>query len=166
MTWYLAPAEPEDLASVVAARAEFRAHWATFRAMPFACEFDGTLQDVQALDHMDYEGLAYPPSDINGAALVWGNVLVERAGMRWARSYRGDLLLTLPGPDGRVTVWPFARVLEAHERTFPQFGRYAWMLRQAADDLLLHGDLAPDAESWCHKLVHGGQAEMERRARG
>src|SRR5688572_20095250 len=163
---YLFPANDDDLAPVAAARAEFRAHWRSFHNMPFACPFDGGDDDVRALDYLDYEGLAYPKSDIEGAALVWGNVLATQAGMRWALSYRGDLVLTLDGPGNRITVCPLARVLESQERSLPQFGRYRWLLEQVASDCLEYAHLEPAAHSWCHKLVHGGFAELERRTAG
>lgn len=163
---YVFPASEDDIARVAAAQAEFGRHWRSFHHMPFACAFDGGDDDVRALDYLDYEDLRYPESDIEGAALIWGNVLAAKIGMRWVLSHRGDLLLTLDDPGNRITVWPFARVLESRERTLPQDGRYHWLLEQVARDCLLFGDLTPAAESWCYKLVHGGLAEMERRIGG
>src|SRR5688500_1042237 len=127
---YVSPTSEDDIARIEAARAEFRDHWRTFRNMPFECDFDGGDDDVRALDYLDYEGLGYPKSDIEGASLVWGGVLASNVGMKWVLSYRGDLLLTLDSPGNRLTVWPFARVLESRERSLPQFERYHWLLVQ------------------------------------
>ena len=160
---YLFPATDADTAPVAAARAEFREHWRSFHHMPFTCEFDGGDDDVRALDYLDYEGLSYPKSDVEGASLVWGNVLASRIGMSWVLSYRGDLMLTLDHPGNRITVWPFARVLESRERSLPQDSRYRWLLEQVARDCLQFGDLTTAAESWCYKFVHGGFAEFDRR---
>ena len=147
---YVFPTNEGDIAPIAAARAEFRDHWRSFRAMPFACDFDGSDEDARALDYLDYEGLSYPKSDVEGASLVWGNVLATKVGMKWVLSYRGDLLLALDGPGNRITVWPFARVLESRERALPQDGRYQWLLAQVARDCLQFADLEPAAESWCH----------------
>src|SRR5437016_5173752 len=104
---YLSPATETHLAPITTALAEFREHWRTFEHMPFSCEFAGTLEDVNALDYLVYEGLGYPRSDIDGAALVWGNVVAKQLGMIWCMSYHGDLLLSHDSPGNRITVWPY-----------------------------------------------------------
>src|SRR5258705_12572437 len=109
------PASNTQLAAVEDACREFRAHWRSFDHMPFNCEFVGTLEDVRALDYLGYEGLGYPASYLSGAALVWGRVLEQQLGMSWATGYNGEALLVHDAPGNRITVWPFARVLEAQE---------------------------------------------------
>lgn len=144
----LSTASEAQLAEVKNACEEFRAHWQSFRNMPFECQFNGTKEDIAALDYLNYEGLGYPKSYIDGAALVWGNVLATQLGMKWATSYNGQMLLTHDEPGNRITIWPFARVLEAEERSLPQFGRYAWLLGQAIRDLQHFGSLSDQAEAW------------------
>jgi hypothetical protein len=137
---------------ITLALAEFREYWRSFH-MPFACDFTGTLDDVRALDYLDYEGLGYPSSDISGAALVWGNVVAKQFSMKWVLSYRNDLLLHDDSVNSRITVWPFARVLEVRERSIPQFGRYAWLLDRTIRDYLTYGDLADDVVAWCNGVI-------------
>ena len=127
--------------------------------MPFACGFAGTIEDVNALDYLDYEGLGYPRSDIDGAALVWGNVVARQLGMAWQVSYHEDLLLTLDSPGKRITIWPYARVLEVRERSLSQYGRYAWLLDRVMQDCLQFGDLSDDSRVWCRSVI--GRWETE-----
>ena len=48
-----------ELQAVRAALDDFRAHWASISPI-FACPFEGTIADIDALDYLDYEGLRYP----------------------------------------------------------------------------------------------------------
>ncbi len=141
------------MAELRVAREEFRAHWLSFQNMPFDCPFAGTIEDIVALDFLDYEGLGYPPSFLEGAALIWGNVLATQMGMKWATSNGTELLLEHDEPGNRVTIWPFARVLEMHEQSVPQFGGYAWLLDRAIRDLLQIGSLSEDAEAWARGIL-------------
>ncbi|MDB6124721.1 MAG: hypothetical protein JWQ71_3714 [Pedosphaera sp.] len=150
---YISPATEAQLAPINTALAELREHWRSFKHMPFACEFAGTIENVDALDYLDYEGLSYPRSDIDGAALVWGNVLAKQLGMIWGMSYHGDLLLRHNSPGNCITVWPYARVLEVQERDLPRYGRYAWLLDRVIHDCLQFGDLSGDARTWCQRVM-------------
>lgn len=152
---YTSPATATQLAQVTRALEEFRAHWQSFRAMPSPGAFAGGLEDVQALDYLDYEGLRYPSSDLDGAALVWGNVLVQKLGLTWVADYNGNLLLAHDSPGRRITVWPFARILEVQERSGPQFGKYGWLLNQVIRDLLQNGNLSDGAKSWAEEVFRG-----------
>jgi hypothetical protein len=156
---YISPASEAQLDSINAALAEYREHWRGFKNMPFACEFAGAIEDVDALDYLDYEGLGYPRSDIDGAALVWGNVLARRLGMNWCMSYHDGLLLCHESPGNRITTWPYARVLEVRERSLPQYGRYAWLLDGVMQDCLRFGDLSGEARAWCQSVI--GRWEQE-----
>lgn len=139
-------------AELAAAQSEFRAHWRSFPNI-FPCEFAGTLEDINALDYLDYEGLRYPPSYWKGAALIWGNVLVQQLGFSWATGPDGEFLLTHDAPDNRITILPYARILEAQERSRPKFGRYAWLLDRAIQECLQFGDLSDVAKKWSEKVL-------------
>lgn len=130
------PASSRDLECVASAIAEFQAHWEAIRPRPpFPCSFEGTRRDIDALDHLDYEGLPYPPSGIAGAALIWGNVAERRAGFRWHLDEYGDLLLCAPGEPSLV-IWPYARVVEIQHGARPQFCKYQWLMEQVVVDCL------------------------------
>jgi|GEM_PF-2481999 len=110
------PASDTKLTAVKNACREFYTHWCSFSNTPFTCEFAGALEDVDALDYLDYEGLHYPVSGLNGAALVWGHVLERQFGMSWSVGDNGELFLTHGEPGHRIIIWPYARVLEAQGR--------------------------------------------------
>ena len=128
----LRPANPNELESVHNALAEFRARWETIRA-PFSCLFDGSLDDIRALDFLDYEGLPYPACGESGAALVWGNVVASQTPFRW---FFDDELggLVLRPPEEPFVIWPFGRVYESLRSGEPQFGKYRWLF----DWVLVH----------------------------
>jgi len=148
------PASDTQIAAVENARREFRAHWLSFKRMPFPCEFHGTLDDIRALDYLDYEGLGYPASYLNGAALVWGHVLQQQLGMSWVADSVGNLLLKHDVPGSRITIWPYARVLEVQERSLPQFEKYAWILDAVIRDCLEYGDLSDQARLWAENVAN------------
>jgi hypothetical protein len=153
------PASDTQVSAVDSACREFGAHWRSFDHMPFACEFLGGLEDVRALDYLDYEGLGYPASYLTGVALVWGHVLQQRLGMSWATGYNGEQLLIHDAPGNRITVWPFARVLEVQERSLPQFGRYAWLLDRVLRDCLQFGALSAETEAWARGVIETWERE-------
>ncbi len=150
---YTSPATEAQLLEVRRALDEFRVHWQSFRTMPPLCEFSGTLEDIRALDYLDYEGLGYPPSDISGAALVWGNVLACQLEMSWVSDCDGHLLLSHDASDSRIVVWPYARVLEVQERSLPKFEKYAWILESVIRDCLEYGSLSERARDWAQRIA-------------
>jgi hypothetical protein len=138
----LAPATPNQLESVQTALAEFRAHWEAILP-PFICMFDGSLDDIHALDHLDYVGLAYPPCGEAGAALVWGSVVASKTPFRWFFDDElGGLVLRPPGVS--LVIWPFGRVYESRRCCEPQFGKYRWLLDWVVVQCLGHPVLEPD----------------------
>ena len=137
---HTSPASEVQLSEVQRALDEFRAHWQSFKAMPQLGGFTGTLEDVHALDYLDYEGLGYPTSGISGASLVWGKVLACQLEISWVTDSDGHLLLKHDVPGSRITVWPYARVLEVQERSLPQFEKYAWILEAVVRDYLEYGE--------------------------
>jgi len=124
-----------------------------FDLIPCRAALSGTLEDVHALDYLDYEGLGYPPSGISGTALVWGNVLACQLEMSWVTDSNGHLLLMHEVPGSRIAVWPYARVLEVQERSLPQFEKYAWILEGVIRDCLEYGDLSDRARDWAQRIV-------------
>ena len=127
------PATNDQLLEVRLACEEFRVHWGKFDAMPYQPTFDGVLDDIWALDYLEYEGLGFPSGGDEAATLVWGNVLVRQVGFVWVNSHQGDLLLSWGGP-GRYprgpAIWPYARVREAEVGARPQFDRFAWLTQR------------------------------------
>src|ERR671912_792242 len=80
------PVPPEELVAVSEAADAFRKLWASIRP-PWPHAFDGTVNDVRAIDYLDYEGINFPKCGIEGAALVCGEVLRRAAGLEWVTSY-------------------------------------------------------------------------------
>jgi hypothetical protein len=155
----ISPASDSQLTAVSSACKEFREHWRLLEHMPFPCEFVGTLDDIRALDYLEYEGCGYPASYLTGAALVWGHVLKEQLRMSWSSGYNGEQLLVHDAPGNRITVWPFARVLEAQERSLPQFGRYAWLLDRVLRDCLHFGALSDETTRWARGVMESWERE-------
>ncbi|MDB5330221.1 MAG: hypothetical protein JWP03_1372 [Phycisphaerales bacterium] len=132
--WFFQPSA-KYLTAVEQAQAEFRNVWNQLKPPPFAAPFTGEAVDIRAMDYLDYEGIDDPPCGIEGAALVWGEVLRRAADMRWVMSYRGDLMLA--SSDESMLMCPFPRVFEVKRRSIPQFGKYQWAMEQAIVELIV-----------------------------
>ncbi len=150
----------EDLAKVASAQAEFREHWASFKAMPFAAPFDGTITDVEAIDYLQYEGLGLPACGVDGAALVSGEVSRRAAGMKWMIDHRGHwLLVDCQWP--RVVIDPLARILELEIADEPQFEKYETFLLRAVTDYFLQ--FKPEHRAAVRELIEPAHFErMDR----
>jgi hypothetical protein len=139
------PAAQHELQAVRAAQDEFRAHWASIRPI-FPCSFEGTIDDIDALDYLDYEGLSYPSSGQVGAALVWGNVVASQLPFRW--SFDDEIGgLILQSHERELTIWPFGRVYESQRSAETQFAKYRrlleWVVLQSLGLNLLDEDDKP-----------------------
>ena len=132
-------ASEKQMLAIKQAQAEFRESWSRIRQPPFAAEFSGDPQDIDALDFLDYEGIGYPTCGLEGAAIVWGEVLRKAVGLQWVVSTRGDFMLANVCVYPRMLVWPFARLFELRHRSTPQFGKYGWAMEQVVVECLLDG---------------------------
>ncbi len=122
---------------------EYRAMWASINP-PYACEFDGSLADIDVLDFIGYEG-GHHPRDLTGASLIWGNVLVATGVFGWLINDTGDYLIgSIDYP--RFLIWPHARVIEIESTSSPQFGKYEWLLQQAVVACLSQAQLSDEDE--------------------
>ena len=74
--WGFVPSAAE-LAVVKDAQAAFSERWESIRP-PFQARFNGGIDDVRALDYMDYEGIEFPAPGLERAALVCGEVVLAR----------------------------------------------------------------------------------------
>ncbi len=138
-------ATPDELEAVRAAQEEFRAHWISTRPL-FPCAFEGTGDDIEALDYLDYESLSYPKSGQAGASLIWGHVIATQMPFRWC--FDEDLGgLVLRSRDGVLTVWPFGRVYESQRSFETQFDKYRrlleWVILQTLGLHLLRDEDRP-----------------------
>ncbi len=135
------PATLVELEPVRLARAEFRAHWESIRSL-FPCAFEGTGDDIDALDYLDYEGLKYPASGFAGAALVWGNVIATQMPFHWF--FDEEICGPVLKPQsGGPTIWPFARVYEAQRSPETQYNRYRWLMESVVLQYLSRQILEP-----------------------
>ncbi len=118
-----------ELEGLRAAVSEFKAHWKSFSTL-WHCTFEGTVEDIRALDYLDYEGIGYPGSGVAGAALVWGNVLEKSGPFRWLiDDCLGSLVLVPASGFSEIVIWPFGRVYEI-QNGYTQFGKYRWLLEE------------------------------------
>lgn len=132
---YSAP--PDELTKVTAAADAFRLYWDSIRP-PFPAHFDGTVDDVRALDYLTYEGLGYGKAGIAEAALVCGEVVRKAASLEWAISYRDEWMVATPEDDfPSFAFCPLARLHECECGAGVQFGRHMWVVEQAAFECLL-----------------------------
>ena len=123
-----------DLEAVRAVLDEFRSHWDASRP-PFACRFDGTTGDLDALNYLDYE-IGYPPSGLWGAAIVWGCVLAGNGPFRWhLDDVTGLVLRSVDDPS--LLIWPYARVLEMQGSATPSSRKYRWLVDKVVFDCLM-----------------------------
>lgn len=133
--WYH-DASDEELKRLGDAVKALKSYWRQMEGVS-KTTFEGDITDIVALDYLDYEGIGYPGTDIEGASLVWGEVIRRNVGLKWVVTYRSDLMLSTPDDDWpKMVIWPFARIFELHQRDFPQFGKFQWALEQVIVDCL------------------------------
>lgn len=134
-TWGTTPST-EMLARIPRAADQFRERWASIRP-PWGCDFDGTVHDVRAIDYLQYEGIEFPSSGLEGAGLIAGEVLRRAAGLAWVvSSDRNWYLSTHEDVHPGVVVCPLVRVREIEFAGVPQCGRFMKFLVRAAVDCL------------------------------
>ncbi len=132
MTDDLFPLAAGELARIENATLAFCDLWARIKP-PWPHNFDGTYEDVRAIDYLDYEGVAFPDCGIEGAALVCGEVLRRAANLQWKSDYCGDWYIT---SSYGIAICPVTRVHEFFYAGIPQFGKFLWFVSQAALDCL------------------------------
>jgi hypothetical protein len=153
------PVPPEELAAVDEAADAFRTLWASIRP-PWPHAFDGTVNDVRAIDYLHYEGIRFPTCGIDEAALVCGEVLRRAARLEWVCSHRGDWFVASPEDDWpAIAICPVVRVHEVQFADTPQFGRFMWFLSRAALDCLPSANT--DAEVELRKLISFGEEYIQ-----
>src|SRR6516225_7963003 len=86
---------PNELQIIDVAAAEFSELWSSIRP-PWPHTFDFTPKDVRAMDYLHYEGISFPKSDIDGAALICGEVLRRAARFEWATDESGNWFVAPP----------------------------------------------------------------------
>jgi hypothetical protein len=150
-------ADAQDLAAIEQAAAEYRSFWSSFPSMPFPAPFNGGIEDIDALDYLDYEGLGGPPGGIEAAALTWGQVLAHQTGLQWVRCSIGGLWLRAEDPAcGAVSLWPLARVAEIQSRSSPQFDKFEVLtervLRECLEGFILDGEVSERMERFLAKI--------------
>ncbi|HEY0008772.1 MAG TPA: hypothetical protein VGB55_08620 [Tepidisphaeraceae bacterium] len=157
------PVPADELVAVEQAAAAFRDLWASIRP-PWPHAFDGSVNDVRAIDYLHYEGIGFPKCGVEGAALVCGEVLRRAARLEWVCSYRGDWFVASPEDDWPgVAICPVVRVHEVQFAGTPQFGRFMWFLSRAAIDCVPVA--SADAEADLRKLLVFGDEYVQHLGR-
>lgn len=141
------------------ATAAFSDLWASIRP-PWPHTFDGTVNDVRAIDYLHYGGIAFPKCGIEGAALVCGEVLRRAAVLEWVCSYRGDWYIASPeGNWPAIAICPIVRVHELEFAGTPQFGRFMRFFSRAALDCLAFA--IPESEAALRVILAFAEEDVE-----
>lgn len=149
----------DELVEVDHAIAAFRDLWASIRP-PWPHAFDGTANDVRALDYIHYEGIPLPNCGIDGAALVCGEVLRKAAQLEWVRSHRGDwYVATSEDKWPAIAICPIVRVHELWFSGTPQFGRFTQFVSRAALDCFPYA--SPETEVALRELLKLGDEDID-----
>jgi hypothetical protein len=103
--------------------------WAKLRNVPRR-NFDGSRDDINALDFIDYEADSHPEG-LPGAAIIWGGVLAATGALSWAIGDEQHFVLVAASDYLSALIFPYARVAEIRHSSVPQFGKYEWLLEEA-----------------------------------
>jgi hypothetical protein len=120
-----------ELERVERAREAYRAMWARLRSVPERT-FDGGREDIDALNFIDYEAGEHPQGT-SGAAMIWGGVLVKTGLFMWAIADDHDLVLVTTLDYPQVTIFPYARLAEIENSSWPapsNAQRFDWLLEE------------------------------------
>jgi hypothetical protein len=156
--WGYSPS-PDELEVVAVALKVYRDRWASLARPPFPAAFDGSMDDVDALDYMNYEGIDVPGGGLEPAAVVCGEVLRRAAGLEWVISYRGDWFVASDEPLREITICPLARLHEIECGGDRGAGMYTRFVQKAAFDCLLL--LAAEEERRARELIENGGDYLE-----
>ena len=105
-------ATEDDLKPLRDAAEQFRRLWQGLPGTSAPLEFRGSPGDVNALDYLEYEGIAFPSCGMEGAAMIWGEV-VGLLDFKWVVNDRGEFLLATKVEDEpQKMIFPWARVIE------------------------------------------------------
>ena len=126
---HIRPPTSTELESIETTRRAYRAMWATLKNVPER-RFDGSREDIDALDFIDYEAGSHPEG-LPGAALIWGGVLASTQVLSWAIGDEQHWVLVADPDWPRALIFPYARVAELDHSSGPQYGKYEWLLEEA-----------------------------------
>lgn len=126
---HIRPLTSTELESIEATRRAYRAMWAKLKNVPER-RFDGSREDIDALDFIDYEA-GHHPDGLAGAAVIWGGVLASTGVLSWAIGDEQHWVLVGDPDWPRALIFPYARVAEINHSSGPQFGKYEWLLEEA-----------------------------------
>ena len=94
--------------------------------------FDGGPEDLGTLNFIDYQAGEHP-NGVLGAALIFGGVLVRTGVFDWAVGDDGHLVLVTRLDYPRVMIFPYARLAEVENSSWPATGmaqRFDWLLEE------------------------------------
>jgi hypothetical protein len=126
------PMPVEELAAIEWAASQFREQWARVKNAPWPAAFDFTLNDVNTIDYMEYEGLKFPECGTDGAVLIVAEVVRRAAQIQWFMSYRGEWILADNDNFGGFAVAPRARFHEYECGRRTQFDNYLNLMAELA----------------------------------
>lgn len=134
---HIRPSTSAELDWIEATRRAYRAMWGKLKSVR-RCGFEGGREDIEALDFIDYEAGSHPEG-LAGAAVIWGGVLAATGVVSWAIGDEQHFVLVSDSECPRALVFPYARVAEIHCSSWPQFGKYEWLLEEAVLRLCAQG---------------------------
>lgn len=100
--------------------------------------FDGSPDDIAALDFIDYEA-GHHPEGLAGAAVIWAGVLVATGALTWAIGDEQHWVLMADQVLPRALIFPYARIAELNQTIYPQYRKYQWLMDEAVMRLWMGG---------------------------
>ena len=134
------PPTPPELDQIARTRQAYRAMWTKLRNVPERI-FEGEPKDIAALNFIDYEAGSHPDGAV-GAAIIFGSVLVKTGLFAWAVAEDGQFALTTTCDYPRVTILPYARLVEIDGSSWPSpstANRFDWLLEEVIVRLCVGG---------------------------
>jgi hypothetical protein len=159
---------PSELEAVTTAQKAFRDRCES-KQLPYSIAFDGSIDDVDALDYMVYENIQFPSPALENSAFVCGEVVRRAAALEWVISYRGDWLIASPEESfSSIAICPLARLHELECAGGPARAvKHLWFVQQAVLECLL--PCGPEREPMIRELLQDGgefvshlQSSLER----
>lgn len=145
---YIRPPTSTEFESIETTREAYRKMWSKITNVPER-RFDGSREDIDALDFIEYEA-GHHPEGHAGAAIIWGGVLVSTGVVSWAIGNDQHWVLVGDPDYPKVLILPYARLTEiSHTVTF---GKWKRLLDEAVFRLTSIG-FSDEQEARLHALL-------------
>ena len=129
---------------------EIRDYWYSIPTLLSVAKpkFTGTIEDLIALDYLHYEGIRFPDNDnLELVGLFWRHVFCNSTNCIMKKNDRyGTWFISNESDTESYALYPIIRVVEAFERSFPQFRKLEYTLEKTLVEYTLENNDIPDKE--------------------